>query len=214
VKTIQCLAVASIVSLFAVSAHAGDWYVVGSVGQSKQKAISKDDTDSALMNDGVTGLSSTMDDRGTGYKLQLGYQFAPHFALEGGYVDLGKSTYKATGTLNGTAVAGNGEFKASGFNLDAVVIAPVNDQFAVFAKLGGIEAKARETESASFVGISGFNSASSTDSKYNFGVGASYSFSKNLGVRAEFERFSSVGNDSKMASGDIDLLSVGVVVKY
>ena len=209
-KNIKRFTLAAALSLSMASAFAGDWYGVVSAGQSRIPSDTKSQTDSSLTGLGVTGLSSSMDDNDTGYKFQLGYKFSPNWALEGGYVDLGKFNYNATFT-GGTA---NAQVKASGINLAAVGTYPISEQFSIFGKLGFIDAKVEENASATGPGGAGTGSASSTKVKTNYGFGASYSFSKDWGVRAEWERFSKLGDNNTTGESDVDLLSVGVVFDF
>ncbi len=73
------------------SSSSGDFatniYMAASVGRSSM------DTGQSIGS--VSIASSGPDTHGTSVKLQLGYQFNPHWAVEGGYVDLGKATHNA-----------------------------------------------------------------------------------------------------------------------
>ena len=198
-----------LVAATATSAFAGEGYFVASVGQSDAD-ISKSSIDQALSSAGVTGISSTLSKTDTAYKLQLGYQFNKNFALEGGYVDLGKANYSTTFT-GGSAKA---EAKSAGINIAAVGILPVNESFSVFGKLGVIYAKVDVAASATGTTSTAFTSANSTDFKPNVGVGASYQINKDVGVRAEYERFGKIGKSSVTGEADVDLFSAGVVVKF
>ena len=208
-KNIKRLTVAAALSLTMASAFAGDWYAVGSIGQSRIPSDSKGQTDSSLSGL-VTGLSSSMDDHDTGYKLQLGYKFTPNWAIEGGYVDLGKFNYNATFT-GGTA---SGEVKASGFNLAGIGSYPINDQFSIFGKLGFIDAKVEASANATGPGGAASGSASATKWKTNWGFGATYNVTKAWGVRAEWERFNKLGDNNNTGESDVNLLSVGVVYNF
>lgn len=188
---------------------AGNVYVVGSVGLSTFD-IDKNELDNVLTTVGVTGLSSSLDKRDTGYKVQVGYQFNQNFALEGGYVDLGKASYSANYT-GGSATA---NVEASGLNVSALGIMPINESFSVFGKLGVIRAKVEENGIATDTGGSASGSASSTDWKPNFGIGGTYNINTQLGIRAEYERFNQLGDSDTTGEADVDLLSAGVVYKF
>jgi len=207
---IKHLAVATILSVSMASAFAGDWYAVGSIGQSKVKDGNKSEIDSGLVSAGVTGLSSSLDEKDTGYKLQLGYKFTPNWAIEGGYVDLGKFKYNATFTGGGA----NAEVKASGWNIAGVGTVPINDRFSLFGKLGLIDAKVKGSVTATGPGGTASGNTSSTKSKANWGIGANYGVSKAWGLRAEWERFSKLGDKNTTGESDVDLLSVGVVFNF
>jgi OOP family OmpA-OmpF porin len=214
-KTIQCLAaIASVISMFAVSAHADGWYAVGSVGQAKVKDVGQSANDQFLIDNGATGLVSTVDEKNNmAYKLQLGYRVSPYVAVEGGYVDLGKATYQAT------FVGGNAyeESRASGLTLALLGSIPFGEQLSVYGKLGVINAKVTQKFTISGAGTA---TADSTDMKANFGIGARYDFSKSFGVRMEWERFNKLGNSNITFDGyptiksNVDLMTIGLIDNF
>ncbi len=208
-----CLAATALA--FAASAHAGGFdgpYVALSAGSSQFKT-DKGQIDNALTGAGVQSLSSSLDDTDTGYKIDLGYQYNPNFAFELGYVDLGKAKYSATGTIGGSAASGSGTVKASGVTMSLLGIAPINDAFSVFGRIGVIDAKVQVQASAASAGGSASGSASATKPKWNYGIGASYNVTRGFAVRAEYEVFNSLG-DEHTGKGNVDLLSVGLVVRF
>lgn len=193
----------------AVPAVAGEVYVVGSVGRSSID-IDQNDVDSDLVAAGAVGVSSNLDDNDTGYKLQLGYQYNKNFAVEGGYIDLGKAKYSAS-FAGGSADA---SVKASGWNISAVGILPINDSFSVFGKVGAIDGKVKIDVSASGPGGTASGSESATKWKTLWGAGATYNISKQIGVRFEYEKFNNLGDDDTTGEDDVDLVSAGVVFKF
>jgi len=46
------------------------------------------------------------------------------------------------------------------------------------------------------------------------GAGFQYHFTKRLAARAEWQRYSDVGNDNTTGQSDIDVLSIGLVIKF
>jgi len=203
-STLFALAAATLSS----SVLAGDWYGMVSAGRSDFKG-GKSDLDNILIGAGATGLSSRLDDTDTGYKVQLGYRINQNFAVEGGYLDLGKMKYTAAFT-GGAASA---EAKADGWNIALVGSVPVGQNLSLFAKLGMIDAKVKVNVSATGPGGAAAGSADDTSWKGNYGIGASYALSDKWAVRAEYERFNDLG-DSNTGKGDVDLFSVGVVFKF
>lgn len=201
--------VALLVSTTITPAFAGDIYVVGAIGYSNIDT-DKGELDRDLAAAGATGISSSLDKNDVGYKFQVGYQFNKYFAVEGGYVDLGKTSYSARFT-GGTA---NADVKVSGPNIAVLGILPLNDSFSVFGKLGGINARVKANVSATGPGGSASASTSSTDFQPNFGIGAIYHVNKQFGIRVELERFSDLGDSSTTGKSDVDLASVGVVFKF
>lgn len=215
---VKRITAAAILSLAMTSAFAGDWYLAGSVGQSRPEDNSKSDTDASLVSDlGVTGLASSMDDTDTGYKLQLGYKFTPNWAVEGGYVDLGKFNYTASFTgsvVPGGAGSASADIKASGWNIAGVGTYPINDQFSVFGKLGIIDAKVEIDASVTGAGGVGSTSTSATKWKTLWGAGAACNLSKQWSLRAEWERFNNLGDSDQTGESSVDLLSLGVVFNF
>lgn len=207
----QFKSLVSAVVLTAVSSSvfAGDWYVTGHVGQAEAKDESAHEVDADLIDLGVTGLVSSLDDTDTGYKLQLGYMFTPYWGLEGGYVDLGNVNYNAsfTGPVAGNATA---EVEVYGWNIAAVGNLPISDAFALYGKLGVINAKVKIDIQATGAGESLSVSDSDTGADPNWGFGAVYNVTDQVGVRLEWERFNSLGDKEKTGEGDVDLLSLGV----
>lgn len=180
--------------LFASGAFA-QGYVGASIGQSDF------DVD-------CTGLD-TCDTKDTGYKLFGGYMFMPYFGVEAAYVDFGKTT--GSGTLligKGSTLTVTGSLKASGFGLWAVGNYPIGDG-SVFAKLGlaSIENKLEATG-----GAFGSGSDKTTVTDIAYGIGGAYNFTKNLGVRIEWERYQGkIPGDEKF---DLDLLSAGIYYRF
>lgn len=200
---------AAALALLSASAFAGDVYILGSVGQASTK-INKSGMDNALIDAGVTGLSSSTKETDTAYKLQLGYQFNQYFAVEGGYVNMGEGKYSAN--FNGGV--GKATWKVDGWNIDAVGILPVSDKFALFGKLGTFAAHTKVDASATGPGGSASGSDSANNWSTHYGIGASYAFTKSVGLRVEYERFDKVGKDNSTGKSDVDLWSVGVAYKF
>lgn len=209
-------------SLFAaaVSAHADvGFYVLGSVGQSRFDHDGGGFQGEVRDIESEFGIRFSSDDKkDTGYKLQLGYQFNEHFAIEGGYIDLGELTYK--GGLRADADNAfnlKGKSEASGVNLDALLTLPINAGWSLFGKAGVINAKVKSKAAIHLIedgdASTESDSESATKLKAHFGIGAAYKFHQNLSVRAEIERFNELG-DSKTGKYNVDLFSVGVAYHF
>ena len=205
--SLSLLAVVALVSPYALADDLG-WYGGANIGRS---AANIDDPriTSGLAAGGL-GTSSISDrDRSTGFKLYGGYQLHRNFALEGGYFDLGKFGYTANTIPTGTL---DGNIKLKGFNLDAVGILPITDQFSALGRVGLNYAKASD----SFTGTGAVNVTNPNPSKsgtnYKLGVGLQYAFTEALGMRAEVERYRV--NDAVGNKGHVDLFSVGLVYRF
>jgi len=115
----------------------------------------------------------------TAFKLIGGYQFHRNIAAEFGY-----------GML-----FDKGGAEVTSLELVAVGIFPVMDKLSVIGKLGFAKL---EVEAGAF-------SDDSTDLTY--GVGVQYDFTRNLGVRAQWQRYDTDPTE-------VDLLSVGIVYRF
>jgi OOP family OmpA-OmpF porin len=133
------------------------------------------------------------DFKDTSWKIFGGYRINRNFAAEVFYADLGSLSI-TSGGLKATA-------DQTSFGIAALGIFPLNPQFDLFGKLG--IANTDQKASASAGGFSASASASGSD--IVFGVGAVYNFTRNFGVRAEWERF----NDS-----EVDNLSIGIQYRF
>ena len=125
----------------------------------------------------------------TGGKLYGGYGFSPNVAVEAGWAGLGVAP-----TTSGSGVRTEGLF------VDAVGKVPLGQNFSALGRVGAYHAKSR---------IAG---VSQTGTQPKVGLGVQYDFSKQLGLRGEWERyrFKSVGG----GKGDSDLYSVGVNYQF
>lgn len=204
---------ATLVSPAAMAEDAG-WYAGGSLGSARANSdTSAAQFDAELATLGITA-TSTLSENDTGFKLFAGYQFNKNLAVEGGYVDLGKPielnsvvTVPVAGTVNAT-------IKNSGWNLDVVGILPINDAFSAFAKVGLYYSKTTADISAAGGGGAAAYSASASETNPKFGLGANYAFTKNVSVRAEWERYKNLGDTNTTGEGDVDLWSIGVAFKF
>jgi OOP family OmpA-OmpF porin len=131
---------------------------------------------------------SATDRSNTGTKLFGGYQLTPNFAVEGGYIDLGK--FKSS----------VGQLKASGAYLDAVGTVPLSGPWAATARVGVFNGKAENNLRGSDRG---------TNAK--IGAGLQYAVDKNLSAQGDWERYRL---DAGGTQANTDLYSVGVKYSF
>ena len=164
----------------------GTWYLGLGAGQSRGSVDNA--TLSAVLNGTAVTAAGTSNNNPTGGKAFLGYQFNKYIAAEGGYFRLGKFNVNAVtapaGTVNGTLS------NTIGWNLDVVGTAPiVQDKFLLLARLGVQSSKTSDlfsgTGAAGAIGLAPSKNLVS----YKYGAGAEFDFTKNIGVRAEWERY-------------------------
>ncbi|WP_457335603.1 OmpA family protein [Rhizobacter sp. P5_C2] len=201
----------SLMTLAGVPARAqegGYFYGGASLGQSRAK-IDEERIGAGLANAGLTMTSMTRDERGTGYKVFGGYQLNRNVAIEGGYFNLGKFGFSSTTTPAGTL---NGQIKLQGLNLDLVGTLPLVGGLSAIGRVGAQYVSARDTFSGGGAVAVLNQNPSKRAANYKFGAGLQYEFSPALLVRAEAERYRI--NDAVGNHGDVDLLSVSLVIPF
>jgi OOP family OmpA-OmpF porin len=185
-----------------------NWYGGVNVGRTDLSA-NGGDIDNALGNQGITS-SSSLDSNDTAYSLNIGYKFNPYFAVEGGYVDLGKYGFQSNVTAP-AATTVNGSYKVDGVNLSAVGILPLNNGFSVYGKAGVFRAKTDLDVSSP--GTVATSSASHHSTNPTYGLGAAYDITKDWTAKLEWNRYHEVG-DSSTGKDNIDLYTVGVAYNF
>lgn len=139
------------------------------------------------------------DEKDTAWRLFGGYQINRNFAAELGYHDLGQITSSA-GTASATS-------KARLVDLVGIAAYPFMNVLSVYGKLGGYYAK---TElSSNITGAGG----DETNTGLTYGAGLQWDATRNLGVRAELQRYDNVGG-SRTGEGDINVVSVGALWRF
>lgn len=178
-------------------AVADDFYGAIDIGQTKA-------TDACTgLPAGWTGCKDTA----TIYRIAGGYQFTPMWGAEVSYGDYGKGDL-GSGTVSSFPVTEN--WKLSGFQFSGTGTFPLGDAFALIGKIG--LARSDVTITAAALGNSA--SVSATSTKLAFGIGAEYSFTKSVAVRAQYENLGTVGDASTTGTAKVSLLSAGVVYKF
>jgi len=192
-----------------VPAYASDWYLVGEVSHSTVD-LDSSALDKVLSDNGATSLNSSDSGSGNQWRLQAGYRFNQNFALEAGYIDLGKNSYKGTYS-GGRATA---DWSAGGIDIAAVGMLPVNSRFTLLGKVGAIGAQTKTDWSSN--GISGIPDGNETKTQLKpfAGIGAAYNLNEKSDLRAEYERFNGIGDASLTGKADVSVISLGVTYHF
>lgn len=138
--------------------------------------------------------SGTVDGEDSGLKIFGGLELNKNLSLEISYIDLGETTY--SGSFFGTPVT-NGKIEITGLNFGIVGMLPVNPSLSVLGRVGFF---VWDADASDITGGIPF-SASDDGTDLSFGFGVNYNFTKQIGARAEWERFD-------VAEVDADLLSL------
>lgn len=184
------IAAAAFALAFASTQASAQGFLGASIGQS--------DIDEEIASGLIT--SGSVDGKDTAWKLFGGYMFSRNLGLEVGYASLGEASYE--GEFFGDAVTG-GKVEVSGFNVAVIGNLPLSERFSLFGKLGLFiwEAEASDTTA----GLPFSDASDGTD--ISFGIGLSYDFTRQLGMRAEWEMF-------QIDEVEASLLSVGLVWRF
>lgn len=189
----------------------GNWYLGAGIGQARAK-IEDSSVNSVLAGSGATAAGTAKNETSVEGKAFVGYQFNKYIAAEGGFFRLGNFGFDTRTTLPGTV---HGELKNTlGWNLDAVGTVPVvADKFLLLGRIGIQSSKTRDLFAATGAASALVNPSPSKNLvSYKYGVGAEYDFTKNVGVRGEWERYRvSDGYNGKM---NVNALTASVVYRY
>jgi OOP family OmpA-OmpF porin len=174
------------------------WYIGASLGQAKA------DVD----------CSGTIacDDKDSSWKIFGGYQINRNFAVELGYSDLGAVTASTPSFVLFPLVipAATLTIEAKAWELVAIGSVPLADRFSVFGKAGLYRA---DTDTRVDFGAAGSTTESDSNTDLTFGVGLRYDFTRNFGVRAEWQFYSAVAAGFG-EEADVDVMSVGLVWRF
>jgi len=141
-----------------------------------------------------------------GYRLKLGYQYSRFLAVETQFVDFGRTSgdFFASNPNLGSA------FRNTGFGVDTVAMLPWRS-FSFYGRLGAYRGESRNAfaqYSTSLLGDTG-----SQRTRWRYGMGVRYDFTKSLGVKAEVERYSPLGTPLD-PQAETDLISVGLSWRF
>jgi OmpA-OmpF porin, OOP family len=151
--------------------------------------------------------ATSCDEKDSSWKIFGGYQFNKHFAVELGYSDFGEAS--ASGPAGGLGTA-SVKFETTAFELVAVGSLPLGDRFSIFGKAGLYRA---DTDINASVTALGSVSDSDSNTDLTFGVGVRFDILRNLGIRAEWQRYSDVSAND-FGESDIDVISIGVLWRF
>lgn len=206
-RTIGALALLGVALPLAAAPSPGPYFGVAA-GQSRAE-IAEDEIKDDLLDSGFATTDFDDNDRDLGYRLFAGWRFNPHVSIEGGYFDLGEFDYTATTDPAGSL---DGRLEFSGWNVDLLGMWPVTERASLVARVGAWHGEAKVDYAATGAVNLLQSSFSDTQTSHKVGAGFHYRLTDALGLRLEVERYrmdDSVGN-----TGDLDLLSAGLVYHF
>jgi opacity protein-like surface antigen len=224
---LKSLFVAALVSLSAPAAAQLSWYGGLSAGQSRTDHELVANRESTLVF--AQDVRTDFDDKGDAWKAFGGVRFGRHFGLEATYADLGKHRMETT-LLGGDPPLPAAiiiDRRISGFGLDAVLMLPlVDDRLDLFAKAGVFRARLKAQASLDgnieFSGGTGERTRSTRRSEdvSHVALGLQYWFTPRVALRAEWERYASIGKPFEVGGSgttgqaDTDVAWLGVVARF
>lgn len=191
-KLLVALAVTAISAPVAQAAEPRQGYAGITIGQ-------------ATVDDFCGGGESSCDDSALSFRVHAGTELNDLVNLELGYRYIDE--VEAAGFINGIALSAavNGHFVDSTVQLGM----PETGPFKVFAKAGLMLWRLNYDIAAS----DGFTTFSASDDDSGValrtGLGASYEFSEQMRVRADWDLLLNVGDDDELGEADINVFSVG-----
>lgn len=192
-KKLTTILMATVVfGITASPALAGGFYGAFDLGQAKGNDVC---TGASVL--GAVGCEDTA----RLYRVAGGYQFTPMWGTE---VSVGTGQRATLGTSGGMEVAG--WRLASLLQVSATGTFPLSDAFDLTGKVGIAQAKLKVLPSA--------NDVTGTTTKLAFGIGAQYSFTKSIAVRAQFEDLGTVGDANTTGTTKFTLLSAGIIFRF
>jgi OOP family OmpA-OmpF porin len=121
--------------------------------------------------------------------------------VELGYADLGEITASGPG--------GNASAEANAWDLVGVGILPLGNNFSLYGKAGFYRGEVDgQVNTPGFAG-----GASENNTDLTFGVGARYDVTRNVAVRAEWQRYSDMGGGN-VGESDVDVMSLGLQYQF
>ena len=141
-----------------------------------------------------------------GFRLKLGYQYSRFFAVEGQFVDFGRTSAEMFASPSNLASA----FRSTGMGVDTIAMLPWRS-FSFYGRLGAYRGESRNAFAQYSTSLLG--DAASRGTRWRYGMGVRYDFTKSLGIKAEVERYSALGTplDPQV---ETDLVSVGLSWRF
>ena len=214
-KLLPLIAMLSLVGLQAgspaVAAEPGA-YIGAAFGQSQAADLDSGRINASLASIGL-GAATSVDDKGSPFKLFGGFRFSENLAVEGGYTSFGKFTSNSTIVSGGSGTL-SGEWSGYSLDIAAVGMLPVGQSLTVFGKAGlGLWDLELDLTAS---GPGGSLTANDSDSGISpiVGLGAMFNVSSNFAIRADWERHLAVGDDNTTGESDIDLITIGAQFSF
>jgi OOP family OmpA-OmpF porin len=166
----------------------------------------------------VESLTDSLDTKDSAFGFLAGYRFNRHFAVEGGYMDLGSVAYRAQASGNITGVPTdatlNFDSETAGLTVSALGVWPLSYRWEVYGRAGALFSS--NDFSIYYIDVEQNpkrDRFSDNDVDFFAGVGTSFNFLEIYDVRLEYQRIIDAG-DKNTDEADADVISIGVTVVF
>jgi opacity protein-like surface antigen len=162
------------------------------------------------------------DDTNTGHKFFGGYQFGRYLAAELSYTDFGSFKYNYD-----LAAVGRGrewvDYRATSWAVSGVGTLPVRGRFSLLARLGLSSNMAESSElhgdPSAIAATVPFVPAKKRKSAVIWGAGGQFDFSRDVGLRLEYESYGNFGNalspvEAHTGRAKIRMWSLGILARF
>lgn len=223
---IAAVALAAAALLPAAEAAQPGFYVGGFYGQSDKDSNIQDYSvyaatrifPSPVVQLTVESIDETLDTEDSSFGFLAGYRFNTHFAVEGGYIDLGRVSYRAQiqGNITGipTDATLNFDSESAGLTVAAVGVWPLSYRWEVYGRAGALFSS--NDFSIFYVDVEQDpkrDRFSDSDVDFLGAVGTSFNFLEIYDVRLEYQRIIDAG-DKNTDEADADVISIGITVVF
>jgi opacity protein-like surface antigen len=188
--SLRLLAILTLGCVFAEAAHADDWtfYFGGSIGRTKSKE------DACF----TTELPCDRSNNSSG--VQLGVELDKNWAIEGGYRSLGRIVDQNDGKGTYTII------KTKLVEADVIGMLPI-ERFVPYLK-GGFYFARNAMDSTMIAPANG------NQGGWTYGAGLGFDLTKNIRVRAEWQRYNNVGHANVGVRTDVETSMLGAVIRF
>jgi len=166
-------------------------------------------------------LNVDTEDTDFGFQITFGYRFNRYIAGELGLVQFGDLVSSADAELdfdnNGNFVPANVSlsFSAGGPLMSVIGILPIKDKFEVYGRLGYLFGSVEREFTSRVDGQRGVSGAAKGDSQVPvYGVGMSWNINQVYTIRGEYQLVTDLGESSRTGQEDMDVLTVGLIVRF
>jgi OOP family OmpA-OmpF porin len=196
---------------------------VGITSYKNDQSANEVDLEDILTNNDIPfrNLNVDTEDTDFGFQITFGYRFNRFVAGELGLVQYGELVSSADAELdfdnNGNFVPANValSFSAGGPLISVIGILPIQDKFEIYGRLGYLFGSVEREFTSRVGGQRGVSGAAKGDSQVPvYGVGVSWNINQVYTIRGEYQLVSDLGESSRTGQEDMDVLTVGLIVRF